>query len=673
LGGVTWVTTTTDDFLTFKLYKPLDVAMYDPYSDGQALTATSIDNIWFQYYLAPVLFPNGWVRRTVNGGTTWEDYQIAEFLDPTGISFVDALNGFCGGSWRDSVDNGSSARIYGTSDGGETWVLNSELPGSVPYQLASHYDPTCSGPPCPDTYSFIVDNDNLHYYLFRGLTASKDIGNSSYVWGFVRDTLLYFGPEYNIDAIMCDGGSLQSVPTRDPVAGETVESMHYFVAPTSETTLIKPLKSVGGEAWGIKDATTIAKYSSGWSYVTVGTGTLTDVSFSDTTYGKAVSINGGFVEVYASDDGGTTWEVVNDDTIVYNGSGNPRVAFSSANRGVCLVPGTVIAADIWTTSNAGVTWTKVVPTPTILDVWALSSNEIWAVSSDQLLFTGDGGTSWANIAASPFSGGSYITFGTALNGWMITGSAVLRTVDGGVNWTACTYPTTTVKDVFSTGGTVCYALNTLAVYDPDLDEFTFTTSVLKTTDGITFVDISTSLVGEIGRKLWVFEGVGWYITTNTGIWFTSDSGVNWTQQVVSDISEISFVDATTGWAVGPGGNILKTINGNDWSIQSCPVGTDLNSVSAQDILNAKICGSSGVLLITSNGGTTWSQQTDFDPVDSGDICGFINIVSTTVAKATVFTNDHAGFKTTNGGVLWTKFGGNPFPAFPASLFAFAKP
>lgn len=71
---------------------------------------------------------------------------------------------------------------------------------------------------------------------------------------------------------------------------------------------------------------------------------------------------------------------------------------------------------------------------------------------------------------------------------------------------------------------------------------------------------------------------------------------------------ITFSDSLTGWAAGPFGIIIKTIDGGkSWKQQLCPSNKWLTSASFIDSKRGWISGHQGTLLKTTNGGENWTQ------------------------------------------------------------------
>ena len=76
------------------------------------------------------------------------------------------------------------------------------------------------------------------------------------------------------------------------------------------------------------------------------------------------------------------------------------------------------------------------------------------------------------------------------------------------------------------------------------------------------------------------------------------------------LRDVEFPTESIGYAVGSGGVILKTTNGGTtWSTQTSGVTSTLSSVSFASQSVGIVSGFGGVLLKTTDGGATWTQQT----------------------------------------------------------------
>ena len=94
---------------------------------------------------------------------------------------------------------------------------------------------------------------------------------------------------------------------------------------------------------------------------------------------------------------------------------------------------------------------------------------------------------------------------------------------------------------------------------------------------------------------------------------TEDGGETWMRQEIgltTDLFALTFVDSTTGWAVGGAGTILRTVDGGTtWIRQATGTSKNLHAVHFVDRQHGWAAGDSGVVLNTADGGASW-QMTD---------------------------------------------------------------
>lgn len=77
----------------------------------------------------------------------------------------------------------------------------------------------------------------------------------------------------------------------------------------------------------------------------------------------------------------------------------------------------------------------------------------------------------------------------------------------------------------------------------------------------------------------------------------------------NDLNHLVFVDADVGWAVGRRGLIMHTSDGGStWSIQASGVLNDLIGVAVLDRARVVVVGSRGVVLTTRDGGAVWTRR-----------------------------------------------------------------
>jgi photosystem II stability/assembly factor-like uncharacterized protein len=162
--------------------------------------------------------------------------------------------------------------------------------------------------------------------------------------------------------------------------------------------------------------------------------------------------------------------------------------------------------------------------------------------------------------------------------------------------------------------------------------------------------------------------IGWVAGDSGLIFYTSDGGKNWTQEVTntkSKIMKLFFLDENRGWGVAwdeggadlfIGTYILKTTNsGQYWSVdQYRDENVFLNSIYFLDTLKGFASGYPGKFLITSDGGINWRNvQIDTLPGAFFPPANF-NFFNEEYGFAVGGQFDISGvvWKTTNGGENW---------------------
>src|ERR1051325_2626748 len=241
-------------------------------------------------------------------------------------------------------------------------------------------------------------------------------------------------------------------------------------------------------------------------------------------------------------------------------------------------------------------------------------------SGGTLLRSNDGGVNWSSVHSGVSSYLLALSFpsssvGTAVGGDPINGTqTVLHTANSGSSWssqsTGSTQPLLGVgfadaNNGFAVGyrGTILHTTNGGSTWENQV------TGVLTPLDNIACIDANTAtIVGDLGV-----------------IMRTTNGGASWSQQssgTASDLYGVHFTSSSTGTAVGINGTILRTNNG--WAV-----------------------GNNGVILHTTNGGSGWTDQSVF-------IANFSD-VSFKDANTGLVVGDHGRtiLRTTNGGGNWT--------------------
>ena len=275
--------------------------------------------------------------------------------------------------------------------------------------------------------------------------------------------------------------------------------------------------------------------------------------------------------------------------------------------------------DVWRTTDGGVTWKKAgsgVAAGGSVGWVAFVSRTAGVWGNGGFLRTGDGGGSWEPVAVSDLGIVNEACFATPAVGWAAStygnsaaGGALAKTTDGGLTWV--------------------------------------TQKSLPGDDGSGgFSRVSSPSVQQCYAFKWGDEG---------GVWATSDGGAVWTRRPLPAIAggayayywDIDFPAAGTGWAVGDGGTIVKTVNGGGtWATQSSGVSAQLTAV---DFVSASVgfaVGKGGLILRTRDGGTHWVKLSSGTQKRLSAVC-FVS-----ASRGWVVGTSGVRLRTANGGRTW---------------------
>jgi alpha-tubulin suppressor-like RCC1 family protein/photosystem II stability/assembly factor-like uncharacterized protein len=384
--------------------------------------------------------------------------------------------------------------------------------------------------------------------------------------------------------------------------------------------------------------------------------TLLAIDFVDGQYGWAVGVD---ATVVATRDGGATWVAqVAPTTAGYPGMhAYTDVSFLDRDRGWAIsmyaLFETFDGGRHWSVAYNDQLWPSVFRGVQFVDRmhgWIAGNDS--DIGSEMVLRTVDGGRTWTRHR----TGGEYIVFVDAMNGWSVGGRGIYVTHDGGVNWrgqarpsspdtlrpSAISFSDTSHGYVVGShsyrtddGGT------TWIRYYPPVSSATGVTAVNASHVRVTN-DGNTVLTSDDGGRTWTVRRVaattdqilnevhfvdplhGWVVGDGGVIRRTDDAGITWTDQVsgtTEPLYDVTFTDLQHGSAVGgadePGnqhhGVILTTSDGGGtWITRTAatPAPPPFRSVSFVDDAHGWIVGDDG-LQVTSDGGQTWVVQGDF--------------------------------------------------------------
>lgn len=533
------------------------------------------------------------VLRTQDGGAHWEQVKLQD-LTLLRLKFVSKTTGWAiaqvGSKNTPGTQTGKMKIMY-TQDGGSNWDVRWEGEAIT----SSDYN------------FWIQDTSNGYALIGNTLLSTRDGGKQ---WSPVS---------FGIDEFVPQHASFADADT-GWVIGKTQMKNEIIVLGTTDGGKLwqQQFRKVCTDAPAASIDIAFANATTGW-FLTSSTSTMMGDLYYTSNSGRdwnkinqirsarptpaqlrfitpevgciplasgAGPISGGFM---FTRDGGKSF-----DTMDANGgiTSALEVDFTSRQQGWAIGTDANYGDYLVHTTDGGKTWTQVYPRIRPTEDMAFADNQngfgLGQLSDPgALLYTPDGGDTWE----SPYSFSkdfrpSMLTFTGRNNGWVLAASkstgnmAILKSSDSGKTWA----PLAGAVPVTETSLTVCFRF-----FDPD--------------NGLL-----------ISRK-----------PDSTNFYRTQDGGKTW--QVSEEksskyINQFSFVSAKQGWQVNLSGNghtvdLCRTEDGAAWQPLG-QIGTDTRSYGITFISKDKgwmlveeppfQSGSSKKLLVTADGGKTWSSS-----------------------------------------------------------------
>lgn len=306
------------------------------------------------------------------------------------------------------------------------------------------------------------------------------------------------------------------------------------------------------------------------------------------------------------------------------------------------------------------------------DIWDIAfkdSLNIWvATDAGRIYHTQNGGDTWqlqyVDGNGNAIRSISFLndTIGWAVGDFAFSDGIILRTIDGGKNWTSINFPKRTSGASYEgfffvkaldgdTAIALSYSNTFYKMYNGGITIDTTYLNVTPPSDyyekayflnkDVGFVVGPESYIAKTtnGGKSWTkaygspdstdyFTAVyfldannGWVTgfgntdTTCTSMYITNDGGGTWTKSACyinnpySRAESVTFFDATAG-IVASGSNVYRSTDGG-LNFSSLNQGITLSTLNSVDFINANngsAVGASGVILTTVNGGKTWVSK-----------------------------------------------------------------
>lgn len=530
----------------------------------------------------------GRVLKTTDAGVAWAEVRETGTQDGYNhVAFVGARSGWAVGSVWDPVVGAPVAVVDRTTDGGAAWKRQYRGAQGGEMVAVTFLDAT---------RGWALGRTDSRQFVLR----TSDAGATWAIWSrakidrvtdiaFATSKRGWYSERWGDVLATADGGVHWTLKGTVPVVSGKVSAM---VAAGSRTLYAVGLQrpagpppdppGTHGAVWKTTDA------GAHWTEQTiVAPGCLRDVRFVDALRGWAVGDGGA---VFATSDGGAVWTAQTSGTT----ADLLAVDFVDALRGCVLgydedlAAGTATRFALWTT-DGGATWARrdmpgvSLPEPEVLGAerpdllhgWTVGSvRREYGVESAVVMGTSDGGATWMPRTVPGLSGeqraATAVSFVGADHGWIGDSEGYLHaTTDGGATWTG-SRPTT---------------------------------------------------VGAIRRLTFVDTLHGWAMYPDDSgfdaLYATTDGGAGWARQATGHAglgyADVAFCDADNGVLVHEGSVSTTTDGGATWSAHDLQPGdpnpASFAAAAMTDADHMWVGGDFGTVFGSTDGGTTWAEQT----------------------------------------------------------------
>jgi photosystem II stability/assembly factor-like uncharacterized protein len=336
-----------------------------------------------------------------------------------------------------------------------------------------------------------------------------------------------------------------------------------------------------------------ALYSQWISKTGVTTYNITDIKFINSSTGFLCTayepwpgtVDGQLIKTTNS---GVTWNVVFTD----NHKKFMKIFFINENTGFArLLPyvNYTYQNNICRTTNGGVNWDTIYYSSPIINMFFINPNSGWGVGS-------------------VYSSGIYT-------------AKILKTTNSGNSWSIITpgeFNLTTVQFPDSITG---YASGTIN----NIYSSTYKDIIMKTVNGgLNWIVKDSSFSFQVTGQCFVNANTGYVSGNNGSIIKTTNGGDSWqalSTGFSSSINSISFASPQRGWGILNSGSIqyiYYTYNsGLNWNAQySLSTNNSLNVICMSNIYSGWAGGTSGYLLYTNNGGSTFLKLLSTETSDN---------------------------------------------------------
>lgn len=515
---------------------------------------------------------NGTIFRTTDFGASWEAVE-------TDFSFTVFEVAIVPGSGGEQAWAGlaASTRVAKTTDGGLTWQVV-----ETGYSLSAA------------VYLAAPDANTLYVGTQAGVLKTADQGQNweevtpapGLNWSSISFSDASTGWAATTSGAIyrtTDGGATWEEPAPGQFDGRV--QLHFQDAGKGYAAVFRSFfrTTDGGESWELLSD---AAFSTNLEELDIA-----DSSFMVGTVGNTS---------FTTTDGGFTWERV------------MPLSYSYRNQGICALPdGRVWIAGSHTMAaysvDFGMTYSDQVPgnKNTITSLAFTDMQHGWATGMNgTVLRTSAAGSSWEEAS---LPDGGQVSAGIAFSPeefWACNGNQLVYTTDGGQSWAAfegVVAGNSTYTDMVAVKGAV-FASN-------------YNGKVYRTTDnGASWEELPTMHNGFLFGLSFPTPEVGYAVGQDSTVLKTADGGDSWERLDIPtsyNLDKAYFFDADNGWVAAAANipEIFRTEDGgNSWEVVSLPFSGFWKEAYFSSPSTGYIVGgtaSVGRVLRTTDGGDTW--------------------------------------------------------------------
>lgn len=382
-----------------------------------------------------------------------------------------------------------------------------------------------------------------------------------------------------------------------------------------------------------------------WIQLTNTPSPISEAHFVTDSYGFAGTFSG---TVLKTNNGGINWT----EQIIPGAVSLNAIWFLDLNTGV------TIASDgkVYNTMNGGSNRQYVETIPEgITKVTNVLNNALLACGSRGVIASGNTlGGSWSLKNHGGADDITDIYFLNNQTGWAATErEELLYTTNAGSNWSINTsVGLERMEGVCFTNNNIGYVLGLT-----NDDAGGSIPTINKTTDGgSSWNTIYASGSNPMGLQF-VNNNDGFMLGksgANSVVHRTTNAGLNWqTYSTSTEIYDCYFTTQSNGWMCGKSGAMMRSTDGGvTWGTQSTGVTDTLLSVYFRNASFGWACGTNGRIIATTNGGVNWTTQT------SGTTKKLTSIEFGSTTIGAVCGVDGTRLATVNGGANWSSSADN---------------